>query len=429
MPEVKLRFVFLFVFVLMIYVCNMLAIVFQTAFGFGAKISFLKYSLVLVLVVLPFCVFKFRDLRVNKKFLAIVLYFLCCAPYLFLGGEFSSLINNAQFVFSLPLFVLVGLTMGLALSVSSRFLVNAQCLIVLFLIIFGFIEWSLSGYFWGGMDLKEYYYGIGYVDGWNSEYELPKNWVSWDLLGLIGTGVPRMVSFISDPVGWGRVLAVTLILSWIYGVRFFNNPIVIFLSLLCMALTISKGGFLLIFLFYFGVIFGVFYQVAGVLFGLVVLIATVEAGFGHYLGPSVVNHLSSVYYAFDIISLKPLGNGLAVDHVSHIYDLISEAEEGFSVRSEGSLALFSIMMGGVGVLVYSILFFISFPRIEKGRDMSESYYISLLCFSVMLSSLAAHSAFSIVGSGVCFILLGLSLSKEVLAKKYRSDFDWRSSCE
>ena len=129
----------------------------------------------------------------------------------------------------------------------------------------------------------------------------------------------------------------------------------------------------------------------------------------------MLNHISSVYYSVQIVKSSVFGHGLGVDHVSLISELIEVRSEKFTIKSEGLLAVYSIFFGGVGWVLYTFLVYIVFPRKDQ---IGLIKLIKYCCLAIVLSSIVAHSAISILGSSHVFLLLGIALGE--IDKKYNN---------
>lgn len=397
---------FALILIVPITLSNFLSLVFVSLFDSAFGLMYVKY---LALIFSPFGIYKlttvFFVLQKSKSQL-VLLYLIIVLPYLiYKYTGLGNALGNLQFLLTFPLLILSGVGVGLFVKNFKLFFTKLNGLLLNLFLLFGFFEWMLGEIFWDNFSLKNYYFYIGFGDAWNLEYDLPRNWVSWDLLGILGGGVERMVSVFIEPVGWGRYVAVSLIIGFIFNDKLVKNPITIVFAIAAILLTISKGGVVLVLIYLVGVILKPKLQIILVISSYTLVIFLIGIGYGGILGPSIVNHGSSVIYAFQILLDYPIGQGIYIDHVNEIYDLVEQDNDNFTVRSEGSLALYSIMCGVAGMLMYFILFYITFPK----SKISDVYCIELLCFSILLSSIAAHSAVSIIGSGIPFILFGYNI--------------------
>ncbi|MCX7515313.1 hypothetical protein [Frateuria sp. STR12] len=332
------------------------------------------------------------------------------------GGTLGSLFENMQFVFFVPFAYFVGASLyHFDKSAGERLLPYVVLAVAVLALFVGYLEHFLGSDFWGQFDLRNFYLAISNnEDPISPEYGLPRSWIDWDFVDLTGTAFPRMVSFFIDPVGLGRFFSIALLLcTFLYRSRVkWESRIALIALIGCLFggvfFTLSKGGLLTIAFFMAIRLVGFRLTAACLVVASLAVNILIVTGQGAFLGPSVANHFSNVAVGFASLGTSPLGDGLATNHVSVASELSSEGavSDNYLGKSEGSVAVYAITLGWVGIFAYLLLFY-QFWIISRTNSYTLRWSAEL-CLSILLTSLFAHSAFSLVGTGVAFVIAGVS---------------------
>ena len=332
--------------------------------------------------------------------------------------DFGHVLQNLQFVFVFPLCYLIGI--GLVIFLGSCAATGLLLLYFRFAIValfFGFVETFLGKSIWDSVDLYSFfYYSMGFLDPMSPVFGLPRSWVSWDFVFFLNNGVVRMVSFFVEPVGFGRFVGIGIIVGWYLRKNLIISKqlylFFLFFSVVALILCVSKGGFVTLAIFIFLTRFGVI-ATSSLFVGLAgVSVLLLFGGSLEALGPSVANHLSSFVNAIVTVVDNPMGQGVSSNDVEFANEMIEISNDFVTAKSEGGLALFSIFFGFLGFVCYLWMIYLVAPKNEADDELE---FVQAGCFSVLLSGIFAHSAFSIVGAGFVFIMLGYCSGKRMLA--------------
>lgn len=412
---------FLFPF---IYLANFISLVFYTTFGVAGKLAYTKYAITLVILdgfvnMLYSSTIRayLRQDSFIKLFAWLLLMILITFPAQ--AVDVNNFLQNFQVVMVFFIMYLAGVS--IYLRVSDGFIpliVNMYITVFWISVGFGLVEIIVGDYFWSYWHLAEFYREVmGFDDVLAAGRDIPRAWISWDLYAAFNIGIRRFVSFFIEPVGYGRFLGVAIILSyWRYRSGYCSKmsfSVVFCVAMSILIISINKGGILIVVMFFFAIYIGVKVLVIGFTLLASLLLISLFSGQAEILGPSVVNHASSVVQAYNIISQYPMGMGLNVDDVMLVKQESLVDNDHVEDKSEGGLALFCIFFGVPGFVFYMMFLYVLY---SKGRISNDIFYFTTACLCVMLSGIFAHSAFSIVGSGVLFMILGWLKAQEYFTR-------------
>lgn len=405
----------LFVFV---FTANIIALCFFTLADIDAPISILKYLIaILIPISLLGGVGRGNFLTSNKYFFLYLLIasFLTIRSLFISDFNASNFIQNIQFIFVIPLSYYIGVSLNSYAGVMpEKLILRISILVGITAALFGFLMLIFHDSIWGSFNLQDYYVVVmGSDDPIIEPYDLPRSWVAWDLANY-NDGVPfiRMVSYFAEPVGFGRFMGLCVIFLALPMAEYLGNYryVLMLLFFLCVIYSLSKGALIVAALWLLCRQVGPkFTMVAAFLFGLMIFYI-LSLGYGDLLSSSVVSHFSSVFVGVNSLFSEPFGFGINVNDALLAWDLGVGENDFLHSRSEGAFALFSIFYGIPGLICYFLLFVACYPRTSYQEDVMLRG-VSALCFAIMLSSVFSHSAFSLVGSGLAFMLLGCLESK------------------
>lgn len=424
----RLGFTSLLAVITMITVCfgNLVGVISASIFDSGGDLNKIKY---MVCIACPLSLLAVsRAFRSHSREAIVVGLFVVVVAaeavhaLMKVGAGDGQLMEHLQFLLAMPLIFLTGY--GLASYVDAGRLLSSLCKLwtgfALLAALYGFLEMSLGSTVWGQLNLRAYYLQTGMPGDWVGATGLPLSWWSWDLVWFFGDSIRRMVSYFMDPVGLSRFFGIYLCL---YFGRFIKRtPISLLASILScvgMALTIAKGGVFIVFVYMICRICKE--RITTIVVGLFMALAImlVASGHGKIMGPSFLNHVSSIVYSSNVVSDAPFGRGMSVDDVQAMRGIVSDdIDSGFKVETEGSLSLYVVIMGYVGLALYISLFYAFFPL---RRDSDEIHSLKQIVYVILLSSIAAHSAFSIVGGLILLLPLGVYVGQRDIAAVMRSD--------
>lgn len=408
------KYLIIFSFFVLMVSANFLGLLFYSTASIELPISYLKYAI----AILPFLLlFKKDGLYRSEKFYKdpIFVYtvfsvMLIAFSVLRSGLILSNFTQNIQVLLVLPLSYFFGRGLGAIIGKERDYLIVGMIItLAIIAAVFGIIEYSLGKYFWDAFSLYDYFfYGMGLTDPLLPGVNLPRSWISWDFMAINdGNGVARMVSFFVEPIGFGRFMGLALILFWIYRNRLARLRSFLKFCIFCLILTgvvlsYSKGAVLVFVVWLIGRRFGM--KFAGLFFGALAAVVIALILQGTSISNPVVSHASSVFVGIESIKANILGFGISVNDVKIAYLFTHNLHDVLNAKSEGGFALYAIFFGIPGVMLYLYLFKGFWPY-EKERDF-YLFELKVLGVAILFSSIFAHSAFSLVGSGMAFMLIG-----------------------
>lgn len=414
----------------LIFISNFVALNIFSIYSTGAILSYLKYSIVLIffpVIVYSISREKYLNEIINDKMMpiAMVTVVAIAASFFNTGLNLTNIMQNLQFC----LIIFVAYYTGWALSKltnESYFVAIKVTLVVCVLAVsFGVIEFLFGELIWSFYNLEAYFRIVmGFEAPLDPLNGLPRSWISWDMAGITGQPIRRMVSFFVEPVGFGRFLALNTILAFFLYLKgkLSLRKLLIIKSILftCIILNVSKGGILLLLTFYVGWFLGARILLISVIGASFLLVSLLISGQAQVLGPSVINHLSSVVHIGQIVNAKPLGLGVNVDDVEIIRRLVNNTSQFVEEKSEGGLALYVILFGYLGLIIYA-QFIRYFYKTTRESLTLEKKFFGLYGLCIMFTGIFAHSAFSLVGSGIPLLILGFINGKQVNRINYMGE--------
>lgn len=405
----------------LIFVSNFIALNIFSIYSTGAVFSYLKYSIVLVFFpVIVYAIFNEKYLKefINDKMLPIAIVTVVAIGVSFLNTSFNlaNIMQNLQFCLIIFVAYYTGWALSKLTNESYFIAIKVTLAVCVFAVGFGVIEFLLGEFIWNLYNLEAYFRIVmGFESPLDPLHGLPRSWISWDMAGITGQPIRRMVSFFVEPVGYGRFLALNTILAFFLYLKgkLSLRMLLIIKSVLiaCIILNVSKGGILLLLTFYVGWFLGARILLVAVFGASFFLVSLLISGQAQVLGPSVVNHLSSVVHIGQILNAKPLGLGVNVDDVEVIRRLVNNTSQFVEEKSEGGLALYVILFGYLGLLIYA-QFIRCFYKMTNYSISLEQKFFALYGLCIMFTGIFAHSAFSLVGSGIPLLILGFINGKQ-----------------
>ncbi len=403
---------------LVIYLGNFFDLLFITFLDKDLPGKVLKNLYLVVPLLLPVSWLYWGRVSLNIVDTRWIIYlgFLAILALGFSAGDGSSTFGNLRLLLVFPIFYLIGKSLYLLFGYQAlRILVTFHIGAVFLIFLVGLIEVAAGQQFWAQFDVFDYYASKVDRDFWQSNFGVPRSWVSWDLVPYIGRGVRRMVSLVLEPAGIGRLFAVATIMVLYFRdlvpFNLYTRTALFMIFVVGGLMTVSKGFIFLV--AFYAVAHHINIKQAILVFVSVIgaMILLVMSGQSAILGPSFLNHLSNIYFVLEALYNNPTGFGISVDHVASVSDAVNAPEDGrLAVRSEGGIMVFALLFGWLGILLYALLFrVVMLPKIVCPSLLRR---VVLLAFTVLLSSTIAHSAFSAVGSGLVFMLLGAVAERE-----------------
>lgn len=405
---------------LYIFIANFLALVLYSVSDILIPVSFSKY---LIFVFLPLVVLCGHATKVfiGEKYLTTYIgltLLFSIITFKSFPNLIANISQNIQFLLLIPFSYLTGKSLGIIYGKNVALRISQLSVFVaVFAILIGIIIQFFSDEFWGLFNLYGFFVNaLGSDDPIIYPWMLPRSWVAWDLVGILGEPFLRMTSFFVEPVGLGRLIGGVFLLVYFnpFRIRVINRICYLVLLSVGVFLTLSKSAIIIIL---FGIIlekFGTKFLLLFVLVLIFLLFTLLESGYGYLLGTSVVNHFSNIFIGLQSIYNFPFGYGIGVDDVTVVRQLPLGNLAFLNEKSEGGFAIYSILFGCLGLLLYALLFAAFIP--SKHTNHYPLKIFQIMAFVTILSSIFAHSAFSLVGAGFIFLILGALTVTE--KKKY-----------
>lgn len=307
---------------------------------------------------------------------------------------------------------------GIHLSVTKEMLIKIEKLIIALCILvglFGVFELLFLGdEFWKSLPLRQF--NINKGTSFDTYMGMPLNFYTWDLFEYTGNVIRRMISFFADPLMSSGFFFTGLVLTDSYRIKYSKKYTVaeVFL-LICGLLTLSKGFYVAVLVFYSMKIFKkLSYKKLKLLlvvfaFGVLALIILAKISL-QYLPPSSITiHIQGLLSGIDNGSL--IGNGLGKAGV--MASQIGGIEE--SLAAESFMGVMIAQIGYIGL--FSFLFIIGYILLKCLKYYCVTKEIRLYNYPVMVLAIVCQSFFSessigIVVTGTSFILFGLAYKVE-----------------
>lgn len=350
-----------------------------------------------------------------KIFIRIVPVFIFCFyGFLFSDSSLFLIIASLRQIFVPFLFIIIGyfiVNNRKQIEDLSKYTIK----ILLIIFIFGIFE-RLTG-FWIFLDVTAFYASKN-IPVFQNGY--PVFWI--EPVSIFGyrsfeQGIPRMVSTVLDPINFGHMAVFGFTLIYYEGRRFFSQKkqvFFLFIALLCVFLSFSKGSWLQLLLVFFllNSRVGIFKRglVAIMALPLILYYVKFHAGFmAHFIGfIGVFEYLSVFGYG-----LGSFGNYAAMysqEYLAGVGD-----------------SYWAALLGQVGILGF-FLWGSTFLLIA--RTIDYKHYVSLLLVSQMMVSALSENTFNFMSVFLLMIFVGahLRLSERKGNFLYAKYFLKRESC-
>ncbi len=314
---------------------------------------------------------RIKSTQINYKiwalFWALILYSVFSLMFLS-NRNILSILSSARNIFSLYLFLFIGILASDKIKLK-RF---EQILFVVGLIVvfIGLYEVFINPSMWRSLHIT----GLWNKKGIRVQTSgLPTNFYSSETIN--GHRIRRMTSSFADPVNLGAFLFVFFTLAW-----YSKKKNLIWISLLAIVLTVSKGA-LLGLLIFFTVYAYSKYSKPGFYF---VLFLSVVAGIGFlfYASSSSANsvffHISGLRAAIRGIISEPLGSGLGSNGVLARQFSAYSSNAGIT---ETGLGMIIGQLGIVGLVIYVF----TYIYLMRGSLLVEGQRERILCLTLLIS--------------------------------------------
>ena len=375
-----------------------LGLVAQQAFALQLQLAiglnvFLGFAFTFLLLAQTRSTFAVDPLAGLAALIAATLMVYGIATWFAFKGAALPALSSLRNILSPALFLLFGLLAARRVSVDRFF--AYVCGLGWLIIAFGVLERVFLPDLWRDLNIAVLWpkKGIPNITFWG----LPSNFVSSELIN--GEHVRRMVSLYGDPVNFGAVLFLIMMVAW-YTRRY----ALMIAALVCIVAAISKGGLqgVLVFASVWGLV-----NLRGPMLALLLMaVLALGVGFATYSyfssTQSLFIHLSGLWSALRELPGHPLGQGLGNVGVL--------AQEGSETKESG-LGLVIGQLGIVGLASYAIFMLAIFARARYVQPTRERVFsLSLLC-AVALNVAFNEVALSPNSSAGYFIVLGLACAK------------------
>lgn len=337
------------------------------------------------------------DYKVHKIGYLILLLMLILGAYAVallavMGGSPLSLFSSFRNLSTPLIFFLLGFFAIRYIKINN--LLTLISYVGVFIIAFGFLEYFLSRDLWTWLNIDILWAKKGLPN--IAEWGLPLNFVSSER--IFGEQVRRMASSYADPVNFGTVLFLIASVAW-YTKRY----LLFILSIICMALAISKGAFLGVLILF--VVWSYFYtnRIIFVIAGLG------AAGLGiafliyssFHSTQSVAAHSQGLWAALMSLPSYPLGRGLGNVGVL--------SGEGGDIKESG-LGIIIGQLGVFGMLLYGFFFAMLIKKSWSLPITRDRVFATSLSLSIFINIAFNEVALSPNSSAGYFMILGLMLA-------------------
>lgn len=353
----------------------------------------------------PYLVFNYIDFRKDwGVYIAIFLVLTIYSSILLLvyGAEITSFFAYYRNISSPLIFFMLGVLVGRKIRIA--YLTSGLFLLISIVFLFGIFERFINPDIWIQLDITSYWLNKGL--NINPFTNLPGSFYSSEKIS--GEHIRRMVSTYADPIHFGTISFLLIVLSW-----YFRLYILMFLMGALAIFSISKGAILSIFVFLsVWFIFNGKLKVAMLfiifVFGLVML------DYFMTLGSSTGVHVYGFIEGISNLAYHPFGHGLGNVGVLasqfHVSQNSLIAESGIGVIA-GQLGIL-----GVGLFLYFFLKIHKEILCIKGSMRDKVLLFSLL-YSIFLNISFNEVALSPNSSAGYFALLGIFLSNKKTSRR------------
>lgn len=251
---------------------------------------------------------------------------------------------------------------------------------------------------------KDMWLDLSITDLWNKKgirlqpTGLPTNFHSSETIN--GERIRRMTASFADPVNLGAFLFVIFTLSW-----FRNVKIMLFLTLIAIFLTVSKGALLGVLLFmciyafnYMSRLKFVVVAFFSALLGIVFLIYAAMTS-----ATSVYLHMNGLLAAFESLPIHPLGFGIGSNGV------LAKQFSAMSVNAditETGLGMIIAQLGLCGIVAYGVFFICCGKLINIIDDKRTKTLLFSLLFSIVANMFFNEVALSPNSCAAYFLIIG-----------------------
>lgn len=279
-------------------------------------------------------------------------------------------------------------------------------ILIWIVVFFGFFEYIAGSGLWRKINISQLWNLKGIFTDPNG---FPSNWYSSEVI-LGHPYVRRMVSSFADPVNLGTFLSAAFLLSWYY-----KKYVLMFFTLICCILTISKGallGFLI-----FCVVF-LWYKDKSRMGLTIALLGALAIGIAMLIygaGSSTGLHVLMFFRSLKVLFKYPFGMGVGTIGV------LAGVVGGISSDSyimETGIGVVIAQLGFWGAAIYIYLFYKMF-KIPKYMAKNERILLYTLVFSFLANAMFNEVALSPNSCALYFIILGIwSAKKKEKVTKY-----------
>lgn len=361
---------------------------------------YLSFNILFVALTLLYSLFRFRFDKATAFYmlLLVALIFYSFILLCFYPVNLTSWTASLRNIITPILYLSLGLVLGKRCSKNR--LINSYLCIGIVVILFGLFEIFIDGNIWLKLNVAKLWTMKGILP---SEYGFPANFYSSE--SFFGVDfIKRMSSTFADPVNLGTFL-LCIVLIAVYK----NKKLTVVLSLLCCALTISKGALLgilisvLVWVFFKSkskaLVAGMFVVTAGI--GILFLIYSKNNSTG-----SVFVHLSGFFSSFKSLIMFPFGLGCG--NVGVLSTIFATSQNEFIIES-GMGAIIG-ELGIIGLIIYISFFVYLLRQCWMCKNLQSKILSISLVLSIFANIMFNEVALSPNSCGIYFILVGLLIS-------------------
>lgn len=272
---------------------------------------------------------------------------------------------------------------------------------------FGFLEANTPG-FWQSIGLQTLWEnkGIPVSPGTG----LPPNFYASEQID--GQFIRRMVGPFADPVNFGTFLFAVFMAAW-----FLKSRIAVLLVVVASVLTVSKGAFLGMLVWF---AFWTRYFASRTIHVFAIMMAAGAALYFYVFTlssstGSTTAHINGFLAAFVELPGHPLGRGMGGTGV--LAGLFSEGSESESAITESGIGMIMGQLGVVGLVVY-LAFFVALANYTRRiQDRRHKLLASGLLYGFILNAAFNEVALSPNSSAPYFIILGLVIGADLFGQE------------
>lgn len=238
---------------------------------------------------------------------------------------------------------------------------------------------------------------------------LPTNFYSSETIN--GHRIRRMVSTFADPVNLGTFLFAAFCISWHQ-----RKKIISVLLVICIFLTVSKGAWLGLLIFFcvyaykkFSRSIFTFTVIFAGLIGAIFLIYAARTS-----AASVFLHMSGLVSAFKSVIRHPLGNGIGS------LGVLAKQFSQYSANSditETGLGLIIGQLGFAGLIIYVLFFYRLFKFSSKIQEPRDFILVITLLLSIFANILFNEVALSPNSCGLYMLIVGIKCRELKLQRR------------